>query len=318
MKGTIIMSNKKQVGDNNNNNNVDQTRFKDSKESGRGKGSFDKPKEHILQWVQQFEKFNANLECDQNKNGSRGQNNQDEGDKLPITTATRDIRDELCFESAQLITELLLILFAACLLIIAGLVIFSKKIPVFMESYDLIPKFLFFLCIIAGAYSLARWLFSKIYSRFHPTEQRNNNNYEAKSNTIIDMKTSPSITEPLIIHSNSKDEKCNKQNFSKKSIITQNDIKKEEPPTSSTKIMNVQRKKNNSVEFNLKPTSTRERNLIVASLDIERSNSSSAFIQRDISATSVVSNKLISSKDIVEQIKADDACARNDIILESK
>lgn len=72
--------------------------------------------------------------------------------------------DELCFKVAQLVTELLLMLFAASLLCIATIVIVTRKTPAIMESYDIIPKILFILCIIVATGSFLRWIFTKFQS----------------------------------------------------------------------------------------------------------------------------------------------------------
>lgn len=69
---------------------------------------------------------------------------------------------ELCFKGAQLATEFLLMMFAASLLLIAAIVVFSRKIPAFMESYEIVPKLLFFLCLFVAIYSFIRWLALKI------------------------------------------------------------------------------------------------------------------------------------------------------------
>ena len=75
--------------------------------------------------------------------------------------------DDVCFRFAQLATEVVLMVFAASLLVIATIVLLSKKIPAFMESYEVVPKFLFFLCLFVAAYSLARWIVVKIESKCH-------------------------------------------------------------------------------------------------------------------------------------------------------
>lgn len=70
---------------------------------------------------------------------------------------------ELCFRAAQLLTELLLMLFAGSLLLIAAIVLASPRVPPFMAThYELLPKILFFLCLFVAAYSLVRWLSLKI------------------------------------------------------------------------------------------------------------------------------------------------------------
>jgi len=74
-----------------------------------------------------------------------------------------DDKDDVCFKAAQLVTELLLMFFAASLLCIVAIVILSKKIPTFMESYEIVPKALFFLCIFVAACSFIRWIALKFW-----------------------------------------------------------------------------------------------------------------------------------------------------------
>lgn len=108
-------------------------------------------------WVHKLEKINTNPSDSENRyNGRDGQTKQ--------TAITGPIADgeKLCFKVSSLITELLLILFAVCLLLIALVVIISKKVPSFMESYEIVPMVLFILCIALAAFSFVRWLASKI------------------------------------------------------------------------------------------------------------------------------------------------------------
>lgn len=76
------------------------------------------------------------------------------------------VKDELddatlCFKTIQLGTEFCLMLFASSLLIIAVIVILSKKVPAFMETYEIFPKFLFILCVIVAIWSFSSWLWAK-------------------------------------------------------------------------------------------------------------------------------------------------------------
>lgn len=105
----------------------------------------------ILDWVNRLERINANLD--------------DHGDHCfandQLVKNNQADESDLCFKTAQLATEFFLMLFAASLLIIVAIVIFSKKIPEFMESYEIVPKFLFFLCVFVALYSFSRWLMVK-------------------------------------------------------------------------------------------------------------------------------------------------------------
>lgn len=129
------------------------------------------PRGRILSLVHQFERLNASvsgragsldaeiksISIDVAEGAKHVNKNYTDNDNLD------NIDDEeLCFKAAQLITELLLMLFAFCLLIIALVVIFSKKVPPIMESYEVIPKFLFFLCLIVASCSFTRWLVHEI------------------------------------------------------------------------------------------------------------------------------------------------------------
>lgn len=147
-----------------------------------GKKSFDKPREQILHWVQRLERVNASLDSDEPEVAV----DSGKGACQPTgLTSSRNVDpDELCFKTAQLITELLLILFAACLLLVAAIVVFSKKIPSIMESYEVIPKGLFFMCIIVAVYSFFRWFAFKLHAKFqHPTENENKLNPKVSDTT---------------------------------------------------------------------------------------------------------------------------------------
>lgn len=161
---------------------------------GKPKKLSDGPREQILHWVHQFEKINSSIDESIPVTSIGGQDNQ-----ISTTTGCEVSNDELCFRATQMLTELLLMLFAACLLIIAMVVIFSKKIPAIMESYDIIPKFLFFLCIIVAVCSLIRWLMSKIarYTGAKKQEAKQvDSNGTTKSNVTATTTTTPARFHP--------------------------------------------------------------------------------------------------------------------------
>lgn len=81
--------------------------------------------------------------------------------KLPWLDLTLQTRYDWV-HVAQLITEILVIMFAAGLLILVVIVILSSKIPDIMDSYEIIPKTLFFLCIVVAIFSFCRWLIMKL------------------------------------------------------------------------------------------------------------------------------------------------------------
>jgi hypothetical protein len=93
--------------------------------------------------------------------------NQAEGGR-PANDEDEEEEGELCFKGAQLVTELLLMLFAASLLLVAAIVALSNQVPDFMKSYEIVPTILFFLCVIVASYSFLRWLVVKLAQRFEP------------------------------------------------------------------------------------------------------------------------------------------------------
>lgn len=144
----------------------------------------------ILGWVNRLERINANPDnpsssCQQHHDHSTTNCNIPSATRISIKSLAPAVvaavgvpidgvnnskegdQDDVCFKTAQLATEFLLMLFAATLLIIAAIVILSKKIPAFMESYEIVPKVLFFLCLFVAVYSFARWIIVKIRSNFH-------------------------------------------------------------------------------------------------------------------------------------------------------
>ena len=119
----------------------------------------------IGDWVNKLEKINANLDDEATSVAARASVAAPAGTGSNLNDAKADDdldEGELCFKAAQLLTEFCLMLFAARLLTIAVIVIFSKKIPLFMESYEIVPKFLCFLCLFVASYSLCRWLVIKM------------------------------------------------------------------------------------------------------------------------------------------------------------
>lgn len=136
--------------------------------------SYQRPKAKILDWVYRFEKINASTD-ERHSSGATGAllgeeigaavllTSQLASGVTKVTPPEAPEQDpDLCFKAAQLITELLLILFAASLLIVAAIVIVSKRTPAIMESYEIVPKFLFFLCVFVASFSALRWIISKI------------------------------------------------------------------------------------------------------------------------------------------------------------
>lgn len=101
-------------------------------------------------WVQKLEKINTNLDDNQGQSSDNRRATEDGDD------------DELCFKISSLITELVLIIFAVCLLLIALVVIVSKRVPAFMDHYEIVPMVLFILCIGLAVFSFVRWLAVKI------------------------------------------------------------------------------------------------------------------------------------------------------------
>ena len=97
--------------------------------------------------------------------------------KVLVEANAKDIDEaldsaDLCLTTAKLITELLLMLFAATLLLIVVIVLLSRNIPAFMESYDIVPKILFFLCVFVASYSFLRWLIEKVYRKCDRNKSR--------------------------------------------------------------------------------------------------------------------------------------------------
>lgn len=131
----------------------------------------------LTQLVHTIERINSNTPNDVHESGASFGSAQ-----TNVRRQTRDIEvgenkesdedatiiedKELCFKLSQLITELLLMLFAASLLCIAIVVILSRKTPAIMESYEIVPETLFFLCIFVATASFLRWLIEKLKSIF--------------------------------------------------------------------------------------------------------------------------------------------------------
>lgn len=81
---------------------------------------------------------------------------QKEANEISLVESSR------CFRLAQLITELLLVAFAASLLVVAVIVITSKRAPAMMQSYEIVPKSLFLLIIVMAIFSLCGWIWNRI------------------------------------------------------------------------------------------------------------------------------------------------------------
>lgn len=68
--------------------------------------------------------------------------------------------------AAQLITEYLIIIFAISLLLLAGAIILNVRMPILMESSEVIPKIMFVLCAIVAICSFVRWIIRKVHQQF--------------------------------------------------------------------------------------------------------------------------------------------------------
>lgn len=97
-----------------------------------------------------------------------GGDGEKSGPKNELSTGNQNLEspEDTCLKFSQLVTEIILIVFAASLLLIAATVILSKEIPSIMESYDIVPKTLFILCIIVATCSLMSWIYSKVQNQF--------------------------------------------------------------------------------------------------------------------------------------------------------
>lgn len=144
----------------------------------------------LTQLVHTIEKINSNLDDHSDSSSGRAHgtgvgiartngkeliesSSDDENNTKSNETETISVDKELCFKVSQLVTELLLMLFAASLLCIAAVVILSRKTPTIMESYDIVPKILFFLCVIVASISFLRWLMTKFKSIFKHNSNQN-------------------------------------------------------------------------------------------------------------------------------------------------
>lgn len=120
----------------------------------------------ISNWINKLEKINSNpgehphVHYHHDQVEDEGNHNHD---KLSCESGD-DLT--LCFKTIQLGTEFCLMLFAASLLTIAGIVIVSKKVPAFMETYENFPKFLFILCVIVAIWSFSRWVWLSTVASF--------------------------------------------------------------------------------------------------------------------------------------------------------
>ena len=143
----------------------------------------------ILDWVTRLEKINATQESKSFRRPTNDSNVKTTSDKYCVEDGTPQLdavdEEELCFKSAQLATEFLLMVFAASLLMIATIVILSKKVPSFMEGYELLPEILFFLCIFVGAFSFLCWLIRKLSCRRKKSVKRSENKTSDKKKVCV-------------------------------------------------------------------------------------------------------------------------------------
>lgn len=146
----------------------------------------------LVAWVNRLERINTNLDPATKANATANNERTVTGALSTIASSSStaaahtivslggggllkpevEAKNDLCFRSAQLVTELCLMLFAASLLLVAVIVLMSRRVPHFMAHYELVPKLLFFMCLFAAFYSFARWLSLNIYAQFAPTQSR--------------------------------------------------------------------------------------------------------------------------------------------------
>lgn len=93
--------------------------------------------------------------------------------------------EDTCLRTSQLVTEIILIVFAASLLLLAATIIMSKEIPALMNSYDIVPKTLFILCIIVATCSLMNWIYAKVQSQLHPKLDQSENGTAVSGNSNL-------------------------------------------------------------------------------------------------------------------------------------
>lgn len=98
-----------------------------------------------------------------------------EDSKTTTTTTNNPAIEDPCLKTSQLVTEIVLIVFAASLLLLAATIIISKEIPKVMDSYDIVPKTLFILCVIVATCSFMNWVYSKIKPQVHSNPVPNGN-----------------------------------------------------------------------------------------------------------------------------------------------
>lgn len=150
--------------------NVDEVRSAASKpialriKCGETRGSTQSSR--ISTWVNKLEKINTNPGEHPHVHYHHDLSEDDCSNSHQKLSCDSDDDTTLCFKTIQLGTEFCLMLFAASLLIIAGIVIVSKKVPAFMETYENFPKFLFILCVIVAIWSFSRWVWLSLIASF--------------------------------------------------------------------------------------------------------------------------------------------------------
>lgn len=138
-------------------NPTDRRRKSSSEQTNNNRAS------KLLQWVDKINGIEgAHVVVD--ANDPKAQLEKPESASQPSAEVVNNIQatdEDTCFKAAQLITETLLMLFAASLLVIAVIVIFSRKTPAFMDSFEQVPKFLFILCCFTAICSFLSWIYSR-------------------------------------------------------------------------------------------------------------------------------------------------------------
>lgn len=160
-------------------------------------------------WVHKLEKINTNLD-DSRRGLQDGASRQ--ATYQNSATNVADEGEELCFKISSLITELVLILFAACLLLIASLVILSKKVPSFMESYEIVPMVLFVLCIALAAFSFVRWMTAKGLNLFQRHKLQQSIRCSLEPTSAIDSRTQAHPNSDQYLVNSSRSDNSNTKN----------------------------------------------------------------------------------------------------------
>lgn len=126
----------------------------------------------ILRWVKDI---NERLDHDESSGSNGGEllTSWSEKPQLSLVKSAEldDKEDESklhkndkfsCLLISQLVTEILIIIFAVSLLLLAVTIIFNDRIPAILGPSELIPKILFVLCAIVAVCSFAKWIMRKI------------------------------------------------------------------------------------------------------------------------------------------------------------